>query len=72
MKSNEIVISKKTVYTIAVVVAILTALVVFGGKFSILGVGQASDVDATKLIAGSPEKFAVLSSHGTQGSVGST
>lgn len=72
MKSKEIVISKKTVYTIAVLLAIFTALIVFGGKFSVLGIGQASDVDASKLAAGSPEKFAVLSSHGTQGNVGST
>ncbi len=42
------------------------------GKLSIPGFGQARNVDSSKLVNGSLEKFAVLSSHGTKGNVGST
>ncbi len=72
MNSKEIVISKKTVYTIALVLVALVAVIAFGGKFSILGFEQSDNVDSSKLAAGSPEKFAVLSGRGTQGNVGST
>jgi hypothetical protein len=72
MNSKEIVISKRAGYAISLVLVILVALLVFGGKFSILGFGNTGNVDSSKLVAGSPEKFDVLSSHGTQGNVGST
>ena len=69
MNSKEIVISKKRAYTIALVLAIVAALIVFGDNLSI---GQSSNVNESKLVAGSPEKFAVLSGRGTQGNVAST
>jgi hypothetical protein len=72
MKSKEIVVSRKTAYTITLVLAILVALIVFGGNLAIPGLGPFSQADESRLVAGSPEKFAVLSSHGTQGNVGST
>ena len=72
MQSKEIVVSKKTVYIMALVFAILAALIVLGGRFSVLGFGQVPNIDSSKLVAGSPEKFDVLSSHGTRGNVGST
>ncbi len=72
MNSKEIVVSKKTVYTIALALVILVALTVFAAKLSIPGFGQARNVDSSKLVNGSLEKFAVLSSHGTKGNVGST
>ncbi len=72
MNYKEIVVSKKTAYTIVLVLAILVALIVLGGNLAIPGFGPSSQVDESKLVAGSPEKFAALSSHGTQGNVGST
>ncbi len=72
MNSKEIVVSKKTVYTIALALVILVALTVFGAKLSIPGFGQARNVDSSKLVNGSLEKFAVLSSRSIQGNVGST
>ncbi len=72
MNSKEIVVSKKTAYIIALLLVILVAAIAFGGKRSILGVGQSDNLATSKLAAGSPEKFAVLSSHGTQGNIGST
>ena len=72
MNSKEVVVSRKTVYTIALVIAILAALIVFGGKLSKLGFGQSDNAANMKLVDGSPEKFDMLSSHSTQGNVGST
>ena len=72
MNTKEIVISKKTVYMIALAVVILTALILFGEKLSILGFGQSKNVPSTELAAGSQEKFAFLSGQGSQRSVGST
>ena len=73
MDSSEVVASKKVVYIIiALVLTILITLLVFSGKLSIPGFGKARNVDTSRLVAGSPEKFAVLSSHGTQENVGST
>lgn len=72
MNTKEIVISRKTVYIIALALIILAVLLLFGGRLSIPGFGQSHKVTDTELVDGSPEKFAVLSSHGTQGGVGST
>ena len=72
MNSKEIVVSKKTAFTIALVIAILAALMMFGGKLSILGFGQSDNATNMNLVDGSPEKFDMLSSHSTQGNVGST
>lgn len=73
MDSRKVVASKKVVYIIAVLVlAILITLLVFSGKLSIPGFGKAGNRDTSKLVAGSPEKFALLSGHGTQENVGST
>ena len=72
MNFKELTVPKKVVYIIALVLAILLFLFVFGSKILLLGFGRSTDVDVSKLAAGSPEKFAVLSSRGTQGNVGST
>jgi len=72
MNSKEIVVSKKTVFAIALVLVALVAVIVYGGKVSILGFGKSDRVDSSKLVAGSSEKIALLSGHGTQGNVGST
>ena len=72
MNSKEIVLSKRTAYLIALLLVILVAAILFGSKLSILGFGQARNVDSSNLVAGSPEKFHILASHGTQGNVGST
>ena len=72
MNNKELVVSKKTVYTIAISLVILVALLLFGGKFSILGFGQSHNAVSIDLVAGSPEKFAFLSGKGSQRSVGST
>jgi len=72
VNSKEVIISRKTVYIIALVLAILVALMMFGGKLLILGFGQSDNAANMKLVDGSPEKFDMLSSHSTQGNVGST
>jgi len=72
MNSKELVVSKKTAYAITLVIAILVALVVFGIKLSKMGFGQSDNTANMNLVDGSPEKFDMLSSHGTQDNVGST
>ena len=72
MNTKEIVISKKTVYIIALALVILASLLLFGGKLSIPGFGQSNNVSNTEMVAGSQEKFAFLSGKGSQRSVGST
>ena len=73
MDSRKVVASKQVVYIIAVfVLAILITLLVFSGKLSVPCFGKAGNGDTSKLVAGSHEKFALLSGHGTQGNVGST
>ncbi len=72
MNSKEVIVSRKNVYIIALVLAILVALMVFVSKLSILGFGQSNNAANMNLIDGSQEKFDMLSSHGTQGNVGST
>ena len=72
MNTREIVISKKTVYTIALTLVILVAVLLFAGKISIFGFGHSNNVSSTNLVAGSQEKFAFLSGKGSQRSVGST
>jgi len=65
MNSKEIVVSKKTVYAIALLIPILVALIVFGGKLSKLGFGQSDNAATMNLVDGSPEKFDMLSGRGT-------
>jgi hypothetical protein len=72
MNPREVVVSKKMAFIVALVFAMLVALLVFGGKLSIPGFGQSQKLDSSKLAAGSPEKFAALSNHGTEDNVGST
>ena len=72
MNTREIVISKKTVYTIALALVILVAVLLFAGKISIFGFGHSNNVSSINLITGSQEKFAFLSGKGSQRSVGST
>ncbi len=72
MNTKEIVISKKTVYIIALALVILASLLLFGGKLSIPGFRKSNNVSSTNLVAGSQEKFAFLSGQGSQRSVGST
>ena len=70
MNAKEFVISKKTVYITALTLVILAVFLLFGGKLSIPSFSH--KVTDTELVDGSSEKFAVLSSHGAQGGVGST
>ncbi len=72
MNSKEIVVSKKTALTIALVIVILVAVIVFRAKLPILGFRQSTNAANMNLVDGSSEKFDMLSSHGTQGNVGST
>jgi hypothetical protein len=72
MNTKEMVISKKTVYTIGLGLVLLVAVLLFGGKLSVLGFGQSDGAVSTNLVAGSPEKFAFLSGKGGQRSIGST
>ena len=73
MQQNEITASRKTVnYTIGFV--ILVILLVVAIKFPLSGSGQSPNTsfDSSDLVAGSPEKFALLSGQGEQRSIGST
>lgn len=72
MNAKETGISKKSVYTIVLGIVLLVALLWFGGRLSISGIGQSEEVVSTNLVPGSPEKFAFLSGKGSQRSVGST
>jgi hypothetical protein len=67
MNSKEIVVSKKTVYAIALVLVALVAVIVYGGKFSILGFGKSDRVDSSNLVAGSSEKFGGCQVHCVNG-----
>lgn len=73
MKQNEITVSRKIVYSIGFV--IFAALLILAVRFPLSSLGQSSDsalTEASSLPAGSAEKFALLSGHGAQRSVGST
>ena len=72
MNTREIVISKNSIYTITLMLVILSALVLFGGKFVTLGFGQPDNAVNPNWVDGSPEKFAFLSGKVGQRSVGST
>jgi len=72
MNTKEIVISRKAVYTTALMLVILAAFLLFGGKFRAPGFGQLDNRVNTNLVDGSREKFAFLSGKGGQRSVGST
>jgi hypothetical protein len=72
MNTKEIVISKKTVYTILLGLVLLVALLWFGGRLSIPSIGQSDEAVSNDLVPGSQEKFAFLSGKGSQRSVGST
>ncbi len=72
MNSKGLISSRKVLYIIALVLAVLVGFLVLGGKLSILGIRQPRSLDVSRLVAGSSEKFVVLSSHSTDGNVGST
>ena len=69
MTTTEITVSKKFVYGIGIGFVILIALLLFAGKSWI---SNSPSVKENKLIAGSSEKFALLSGQGPPRSVGST
>jgi len=71
MNSTEIVGSKKLVYTIAIGIVILATALFLGLERSENATGN-SAVEGDELVAGSQEKFALLSGRGEQRSVGST
>ena len=72
MKTNEPVVPKKLVYMIALV--IFAVLLILAVRFPLSRSGQSPNtfIDASNLVAGSPEKFALLSGQNGRGSIGST
>lgn len=72
MKRNEITVPRNLVYAIGFV--ILVILLVIAGKSSPHNVGQSQGLpeSGAGLVAGSSEKFALLSGQSGQRSVGST
>ena len=68
MKLNELAIPKKLVYVIGFV--IFAILLILAVQFPLSRSRQSRN--ASNLVAGSPEKFALLSGQGGQRSVGST
>lgn len=72
MKQNEIIISRKHIYALGFVIFAILLILVVRFPFSGLGLSPNTSIDSSNLVAGSPEKFAFLSGHGGQRSVGST
>ncbi len=73
MRQQEIKVSKKLVYVIGFV--IFVALLILAIGFPLSGPGRQSNTASTAdsdLVAGSSEKFTLLSGQGGQRSVGST
>lgn len=68
MKQNAIIISRKLIYALGFV--IFAILVMLAVRSPLSGLGQSSNT--SNLVAGSPEKFDLLSGKGGQRSVGST
>ena len=80
MNAKMMTVSKKLVLGVSVLLGIIIALLLFGGKFSAFNFGRSQNTagngtapaDSTNLMAGSAEKFAFLSGKGEKRSVGST
>ncbi|MCI0556636.1 MAG: hypothetical protein L0287_37325 [Anaerolineae bacterium] len=79
MNQNEITVSRKLVYVIAIGLVALIALLLSVGKFPAFDFGRSNNetannanVDTPQLVTGSQEKFAYLSGQGQPRSVGST
>ena len=72
MKANESMVPKKLVYVTGLVV--FAVLLILAVRFPLFRSGQSpnTSIDASNLVAGSPEKFALLSGQDGRRSVGST
>ena len=72
MKPNENTISRKLIYALGFVIFVI--LLILAARFPLSRLGQSpnTSIDASNLVAGSPEKFAFLSGQGGQRSIGST
>ena len=72
MKVNDFTVSKKLVYVIGFVIFAILLILAFRFPLSRSGQSPNTSTDASHLVAGSPEKFALLSGQGGQRSVDST
>ena len=73
MKQAETTVSRKNLhYAIGLVIFVILLVLAIQFPLSKFGQSQNTSIDASKLVAGSAEKFAFLSGQGAQRSVGST